>query len=37
MTTYIPPQVWTWEQPNGGEFAAINRPISGATFNFTLP
>lgn len=37
MTTYIPPQVWTWEQPNGGEFAAINRPISGATFDFKLP
>jgi GST-like protein len=28
---YSPPKVWTWEAKNGGEFANINRPISGAT------
>lgn len=30
-TSYTPPKVWTWEEPNGGQFASINRPISGAT------
>lgn len=35
--TYIPPKVWTWEQKNGGEFANINRPISGATHDKDLP
>lgn len=29
--TYIPPKVWTWDAENGGKFANINRPISGAT------
>ena len=28
---YIPPRVWKWEQPSGGQFASINRPVSGAT------
>ena len=28
---YVPPAVWTWEPGNGGQFANINRPISGAT------
>src|SRR5882724_9770025 len=28
---YTPPKVWTWNKPNGGEFASINRPIAGAT------
>lgn len=28
---YAPPKVWTWDKENGGTFAAINRPISGAT------
>lgn len=37
MSNYIPPKVWQWEQPNGGEFAAVNRPISGATFEQSLP
>ncbi len=27
---YVPPQVWTWEQPNGGKFANINRPTAGS-------
>ncbi|WP_305985330.1 glutathione-dependent disulfide-bond oxidoreductase [Roseibium sp. MMSF_3544] len=35
--TYTPPNVWTWEQPNGGEFASINRPVSGATHEKDLP
>ncbi len=34
---YIPPKVWTWEQPNGGEFASINRPVAGATHDKPLP
>jgi GST-like protein len=28
---YVPPKVWTWDQPSGGQFANINRPVSGAT------
>ncbi|MDC0739164.1 glutathione-dependent disulfide-bond oxidoreductase [Cognatishimia sp. SS12] len=35
--TYTPPKVWTWEQENGGQFASINRPISGATHDKELP
>jgi GST-like protein len=34
---YIPPKVWTWDQPSGGAFANINRPISGATHEKELP
>ena len=34
---YIPPQVWTWDKANGGEFANINRPISGPTHDKVLP
>lgn len=34
---YTPPKVWTWEQENGGAFASINRPISGATHDKALP
>ena len=34
---YIPPKVWTWEQPNGGTFANINRPIAGPTHDKELP
>ena len=38
MTTpYTPPKVWTWDQENGGKFAAINRPIAGATHDKDLP
>ncbi len=29
--TYTPPRVWKWDAENGGEWASINRPISGAT------
>jgi GST-like protein len=34
---YIPPKVWTWEKPNGGQFANVNRPISGPTHEKELP
>ena len=34
---YVPPKVWQWEQGNGGKFANINRPISGATHEKALP
>ncbi len=37
MTEYVPPKVWTWAQPSGGEFANINRPIAGPTHEATLP
>jgi GST-like protein len=36
-TDYTPPKVWTWEKPNGGKFASINRPIAGATHEKELP
>ncbi len=32
-----PPKVWTWERENGGQFASINRPVSGATHEAELP
>jgi GST-like protein len=34
---YVPPKVWTWDQPSGGAFANINRPTSGATHDKMLP
>ena len=34
---YVPPKVWTWNQPNGGTFASINRPIAGPTHTRELP
>ncbi len=37
MTDYVPPKVWTWEQPSGGQFASINRPVAGATHEQDLP
>ena len=36
-TQYEPPKVWTWNKENGGSFASINRPISGATHDKELP
>src|ERR1700754_3503535 len=36
-TTYTPPTVWTWDKENGGKFANINRPVSGATHEKELP
>lgn len=35
--TYTPPKVWTWDSQNGGAFASINRPVSGATHDKSLP
>ncbi len=35
--TYTPPKVWTWDAESGGQFANINRPISGATHDKELP
>jgi len=34
---YIPPAIWTWKTENGGRFANINRPVSGATHEKDLP
>ncbi|MGC4029553.1 MAG: glutathione-dependent disulfide-bond oxidoreductase [Steroidobacteraceae bacterium] len=34
---YVPPEVWTWNAGNGGPFANINRPVSGATHERALP
>ena len=34
---YTPPRVWTWNKPSGGQFANINRPISGPTHEKGLP
>jgi GST-like protein len=36
-TAYTPAKVWTWDSQNGGAFASINRPVSGATHDKTLP
>jgi GST-like protein len=35
--TYTPPKVWTFDSENGGQFASINRPVSGATHEQVLP
>ncbi len=35
--TYTPPQVWTWDNQDGGRWSKINRPIAGATHDKTLP
>ena len=34
---YTPRKVWEWNQPSGGRFANINRPIAGATHEKDLP
>jgi GSH-dependent disulfide-bond oxidoreductase len=34
---YAPPKVWTWSKENGGQFASINRPVSGPTHDKPLP
>ena len=34
---YVPDKVWTWDKANGGQFANINRPVSGATHEKVLP
>ncbi len=37
MSEYQPPKVWQWNKESGGRFAAINRPIAGATHEQVLP
>ncbi|WP_170325879.1 glutathione-dependent disulfide-bond oxidoreductase [Ruegeria arenilitoris] len=37
QSPYTPPKVWTWDSESGGQFANINRPISGATHDKDLP
>ncbi|WP_415889880.1 glutathione-dependent disulfide-bond oxidoreductase [Neptuniibacter sp. SY11_33] len=34
---YTPPKVWKHEEENGGTWASINRPVSGATHQAKLP
>jgi GSH-dependent disulfide-bond oxidoreductase len=34
---YVPPQVWTFNKPDGSRFANINRPVSGSTHDKDLP
>ena len=34
---YVPPKVWTMDAENGGEWASINRPDSGARHQQALP
>ncbi|WP_250441377.1 glutathione-dependent disulfide-bond oxidoreductase [Caballeronia sp. AZ1_KS37] len=34
---YVPPAVWTWTKESGGQFANINRPVSGTTHEKALP
>ncbi len=36
-TEYTPPKVWTWEKPNGGQFANVNRPTAGSREKKELP
>ncbi|HEX2803123.1 MAG TPA: glutathione-dependent disulfide-bond oxidoreductase [Sphingomicrobium sp.] len=37
MTDYVPPKVWSWDEPSGGKFANINRPVAGPTQDRALP
>lgn len=36
-TDYRPPKVWTFQAPDGGPYAALNRPTAGATHEGILP
>lgn len=36
-SSYTPPKIWEWNTENGGRFASINRPVSGATHDKALP
>ncbi len=33
---WTPPRVWQWDRESGGRFAAINRPVAGATHEQAL-
>ncbi len=35
-SVYAPPKVWRWDKENGGTFANVNRPVSGATHDKAL-
>ncbi|NJM43183.1 MAG: glutathione-dependent disulfide-bond oxidoreductase [Brachymonas sp.] len=37
LTPYTPPKIWNPPASNGGAFASINRPVSGATHDKELP
>ncbi|CAG9239154.1 disulfide reductase/organic hydroperoxide reductase [Paraburkholderia caribensis] len=37
QSEFVPPKVWSWDKQNGGRFASINRPVSGATHEKALP
>jgi GST-like protein len=37
VSDYVPPKVWVWDKPSGGQFAKINRPIAGPTHKKELP
>ena len=34
--SYVPPKVWQWNADNGGNWASINRPVSGPTHDKVL-
>lgn len=34
---YYPPKTWVWNTTEAGKFSNINRPVSGATHEQTLP
>src|ERR1700712_2854564 len=34
---YVPAKVWTQKKTYGGQFGSMNRSVSGATFEQTLP
>ena len=36
-TDYTPPKIWTWDKPNGGNFAGINRPTAGSRVQQDMP
>ena len=36
-SAYSPPKVWKWDTEGAGQWASINRPISGATHEKELP
>ncbi|WP_290789070.1 glutathione-dependent disulfide-bond oxidoreductase [Halomonas sp.] len=36
QNAYVPPRIWQWEQPSGGKFASINRPVAGPTHDAVL-
>ena len=36
-SSYVPPNVWTWNMESGGKFASVNRPVAGPTHEKELP